>query len=510
MAPPRRRDEPGHGPNADLHPAGSEAAGISDGRGPVSEPLLHWIDGQFVASADGSTYTGIDPSTGGPGAELSRGTAADVDRAVRAAHRARTSWRHLGSLERGRILAAIGRRLLAEVDVLAAMETADTGKPLALSAAEIRGAAEYFEFYAALVNLPAGEVLDIQPSLHVYTLREPLGVVGVITPWNLPLNQAARACAPALAAGNTVVAKPAEDTSRTTVELARMASEEGLPPGVLNVVLGLGPEVGTAIVQHSLVRKVAFTGSVRVGQEIGRIAAERILPLTLELGGKSANIVFADADLDFAATEAVRAYATNAGQVCSSGTRLLVQRQVQDRFVEAVVTATGRLRPGRDVGPLITYDQWETVQRYFKIAAEEGARAEIGGTLALDPALTGGFYVEPTVYTAVTNDMRIAREEIFGPVLVVIGFDTEEEAVELANDSDYGLVGGVFTSAMSRAIRVAEAIEAGQVYINSWSTQSVQMPFGGHKHSGYGREKGIEALNHYSHIKSISIRISGR
>jgi aldehyde dehydrogenase (NAD+) len=476
----------------------------------MTEPLLHWIDGAATPSADGATRTGTDPATGGPGAQLSLGTAADVDRAVRAAHRARTRWRHTGSLDRGRILAAIGRRLLAELEPLAAMESADTGKPPALAQAEIRGAAEYFEFYAALVNLPAGQVLDIQPNLHVYTLREPLGVVGVITPWNLPLNQAARACAPALAAGNTVVAKPAEATSRTTVELARIGSEQGLPPGVLNVVLGLGPEVGTAIVEHPLVRKVAFTGSVRVGREIGRIAADRILPLTLELGGKSANIVFADADLDFAATEAVRAYATNAGQVCSSGTRLLVQREVQDRFTEAVVAATARLRPGRDVGPLITRDQWDTVQRYFAIADEDGAKAEIGGAVAQDPELAGGFYVEPTVYTHVTNDMRIAREEIFGPVLVVIPFETEEEAVELANDSDYGLVGGVFTADMSRAIRVAEAIEAGQVYINSWSTQSIQMPFGGYKHSGYGREKGIEALNHYSHVKSISMRITGR
>jgi aldehyde dehydrogenase (NAD+) len=476
----------------------------------MSEPLLHWIDGESVASADGTTHTFTDPSTGRPGTQVSLGTAADVDRAVRAAHRARAPWRHTGSLDRGRILAAISRRLLAGLDALAAMETADTGKPLALAAAEIRGASEYFEFYAALVNLPAGEVLDIQPNLHVYTLREPLGVVGVITPWNLPLNQAARACAPALAAGNTVVAKPAESTSATTVQLARIAAEEGLPAGVLNVVLGRGPEVGTAIVEHPLVSKVAFTGSVRVGKEIGHIAADRILPLTLELGGKAANIVFADADLDFAATEAVRAYATNAGQVCSAGTRLLVQREVQDRFVEAVVTATRALRPGRDLGPMITHGQWETVQRYFKIAAEEGARAETGGTLALDPALAGGFYVEPTVYTGVRNDMRIAREEIFGPVLVVIGFDTEEEAVDLANDSDYGLTGGVFTADMSRAIRVAEAIEAGQVYINSWSTQSVQMPFGGYKRSGYGREKGIEALNHYSHVKSISMRITGR
>jgi aldehyde dehydrogenase (NAD+) len=474
----------------------------------MSTPLLHWIGGKAVPSAVGTTRVGTNPANGGPGAEVSLGTAADVDSAVQAAHSAAKGWRRMGSLDRGRILAAMSRRLLADLDELAAMESADTGKPRALSMAEIRGAAEYFEFYAGLVNLPIGEVLDIQPNLHVYTLREPLGVVGVITPWNLPLNQAARACAPALAAGNTIVAKPAETTSCTTVALARIGSEEGLPPGVFNVVLGRGVEVGTAIVQHPLVRKVAFTGSVPVGQEIGRIAADRIMPLTLELGGKSANIVFADADLEFAASEAVRAFTTNAGQVCSSGTRLLVQREVQERFTAAVVTATRRLRLGHEVGPMITRGQWETVQSYFQIAAEEGATPETGGGVPLDPELAGGFYVEPTIYSGVTNDMRIAREEIFGPVLVIIPFETEDEAVALANDSEFGLVGGVFTSDMSRAIRVAESIEAGQVYINSWSTQSVQMPFGGHKHSGYGREKGIEALNHYSHVKSISIRLA--
>ncbi|MFE9656318.1 aldehyde dehydrogenase family protein [Micromonospora sp. NPDC006431] len=476
----------------------------------MNAPLLHWIGGEAVPPIAGGFRSGTNPSTGGVGAQVAQGTAADVDLAVRAAHAAAPGWRRIASLERGRILAAIGRRLLADLDVLAELESLDTGKPLPLATAEIRGAAEYFEFYAALVNLPAGDVLDIRPDLHVYTLREPFGVVGVITPWNLPLNQAARACAPALAAGNTIVAKPAESTSQTTVALARIASEEGLPPGVLNVVLGRGDEVGTAIVQHPLVRKVAFTGSVRVGQDIGRIAADRILPLTLELGGKSANIVFADADLEFAATEAVRAFTTNAGQVCSSGTRLLVERSVQERFVAALVAATRRLRPGEDVGPMITRGQYDTVQRYFAIAAEEGARAELGGGVVTDPELDGGFYVEPTIYSGVTNEMRIAREEVFGPVLVVIPFDTEQEAIDLANDSEFGLVGGVFTEDISRAFRVAESIEAGQVYINSWSTQSVQMPFGGHKQSGYGREKGIEALHHYSHVKSISVRLAPR
>jgi aldehyde dehydrogenase (NAD+) len=471
-------------------------------------PLTHWIGGRTTPVYQAELQTSINPSTGGPGVTVVQGTAADVDAAVQAAHEAARGWRHYPSLDRGRILSAISRALLDDIERLSAMESADTGKPVALSAAEIRGAAEYFEFYAALVNLPAGDVLDIRPDLHVYTLREPFGVVGVITPWNLPINQAARACAPALAAGNTVVAKPAETTSRTTVQLAKLATEAGLPAGVFNVVLGRGPVVGTAIVRHPLVRKVAFTGSVGVGQEIGRIAAERILPLTLELGGKSANIVFDDADLEFAATETVRAFTTNAGQVCSSGTRLLVQRGIQAEFTDAVVRATALVRPGDELGPMITKEQYEQVQEYFRIAKSEGAVAAVGGGVANGPELAGGFFVEPTVYIGVENHMRIAREEIFGPVLVIIPFDTEEEAVAIANDSEFGLVGGVFTENISRAFRVAEAIEAGQVYINSWSTQSVQMPFGGHKASGYGREKGIEALNHYSHVKSISVRVS--
>ncbi|MFJ8794714.1 aldehyde dehydrogenase family protein [Streptomyces sp. NPDC102462] len=468
--------------------------------------LTHWIDGKPVAAA--TSRPGENPATGGAGAETGLGSAADVDLAVRAAAAAAPGWRRFASMERGRLLSAVADRLRADVDRLAELESADTGKPLVLSAAEIRGSADYFEYYAGLVNLPAGDVLDIQPDLHVYTRREPFGVIGVITPWNLPINQAARACAPALAAGNTIVAKPAESTSRTTLELARIATEVGLPDGVFNVVLGRGSEVGTAIVEHPLVRKVAFTGSVRVGQEIGRIAADRVLPLTLELGGKSANIVFADADLEFAASEAVRAFVTNAGQVCSSGTRLLVERSVHDTFVGEVARVAAAVRPGENLGPMITRDQYETVQRYFKVAAEEGATPVTGGHVATVPGREGGFYVEPTVYTGVTNDMTVAREEVFGPVLAVIPFDTEDEAVAIANDSDFGLVGGVFTADISRAFRVAESIEAGQVYVNSWSTQSVQMPFGGHKLSGYGREKGIEALLHYSHVKSISVRLA--
>ncbi len=476
-----------------------------------STPVLtSWIDGRPLPATGGPTRVHVEPATGRDGIPLEEGSVADVDAAVAAAAAAGKSWRHVASLDRGRILAGIARLLLENIDDLAAIESRETGKPLALSAAEIRGASEYFEFYAALVNLPAGDLLDIRPDLHVYTIREPLGVIGIITPWNLPINQAARAIAPALAAGNTIVAKPAETTSATTIELARIAGDAGLPAGVLNVVLGRGSVVGEAIVEHPLVRKVAFTGSVPVGRSIGRIAADRILPLTLELGGKSANIVFADADLAWAAQEAVRAFTTNAGQVCSAGTRLLVERSIEERFSRAVVDAVGEVRPGENLGPLITEGQYAQVQDYFAVAEQEGALLLTGGHTSDDPDLAGGFYVEPTVYGGVRNEMRIAREEIFGPVLVIIPFDSEADAVSMANDSDFGLVGGVFTSDISRAFRVAEALEAGQVYVNSWSTQSVQMPFGGHKSSGYGREKGIEALHHYSHVKSISVRIEGR
>ena len=346
---------------------------------------------------------------------------------------------------------------------------------------------------------------------HSYTTREPYGVVGIITPWNAPIQQAARAIAPALAAGNTVVVKPSEFTSGTTVALARLACEEcGVPEGVLNVVLGRGPECGMAIVSHPQVRKVAFTGSVKAGREIGHVAAERIVPLTLELGGKSPHIIFSDADMAKAVQGAVQAFAMNAGQVCTAGTRLLVEASVYDTVIAAVGQAVKALKVGPQpdaiVGPITTRAQYDRVTHFFEIARDDGARVVVGGELAQDPTWANGWFVPPTVYADVTNEMRIAREEIFGPVLVVIPFNDEAD-VRIANDTEYGLSAGIWTQNLSRAHRVAAALEAGQIYVNEYMAGGVETPLGGYKNSGYGREKGIEALHHYTQVKCVTIRL---
>jgi aldehyde dehydrogenase (NAD+) len=478
----------------------------------MSDRWHHYIGGQGQAPASGEYINSFDPSDGHILAAVAAGDEVDVARAVSSAAAAALDWRNRRPIERGRILLAIANRIRARAAELAALERLETGKPAWQAPYEIEIAAQYFEFYGGLVNLFHGETINLGSGYHSYTTREPYGVVGVITPWNAPINQAARAIAPALAAGNTVVAKPSEFTSATTVELARMACEEsGLPPGAFNVVLGVGEACGAALVRHPQVRKVAFTGSVRAGREVGRIAAERIIPLTLELGGKSPNIIFDDADLTQAIPGAVRAFTANAGQVCLAGSRLLVQASIHDTVVPALAVAVRKLKVGPQadamVGPLTTQAQYERVLSYFKIAQEDGATPIVGGDPGNDGAWGDGWFVPPTIYAGVSNKMRIAREEIFGPVLVVIPFEDEAEAISIANDTEYGLAAGIWTQSLSRAHRVAAAIEAGQIYVNEYQAGGVETPLGGYKASGYGREKGIEALHHYTQLKCVTIKL---
>lgn len=472
----------------------------------------HYINGQHVAPHSGRYSQSFDPCAGSAAAEIASGDAADVELAVAAAAAAAPAWGARRPMERGRILLAIAQAIRENVKPLSVLERMETGKPAWQVPFEIEIAAQYFEFYGGLVNLFQGETIGLGSGYHSYTVREPYGVVGVITPWNGPINQAARAIAPALAAGNAVVAKPSEFTSTTTIELARLATEAcGLPPGVLNVVLGTGEGAGAALVSHPKIRKLAFTGSVRAGREIGRIAAERIVPLTLELGGKSPNIIFEDADLSAAIPGALRAFIVNAGQVCLAGTRLLVQASVHEQVLAGLVAAVAQVKVGPQgdamVGPLTTRAQYERVQTYFEIAKQDGAQLAAGGELIRNEAWGDGWFLPPTIYTGVTNSMRIAREEIFGPVLVVIPFKDEAEAIQIANDTDYGLAAGLWTQNLSRAHRVASAIEAGQIYVNEYMAGGVETPLGGYKNSGYGREKGVEALHHYTQLKCVTIKL---
>ncbi|MDH4558186.1 aldehyde dehydrogenase [Pseudomonas sp. BN417] len=471
-----------------------------------------YVGGRFLPPAEGRYVDKIDPRTGEKLGEVANSGAAEVELAIQSAQDALPAWRDMRPSERGRILLELARIVRRSEDRLGKLESAETGKPGREMATLMDLTAQYFEFYAGLVNVMDGEVINQGPNYHVYTRRDPFGVIGAILPWNAPLHQAARAIAPALATGNTVVAKPSEHTSASLVELARIAVEEaGLPAGVFNVIVGKGSVIGPVMARHPLMRKISFTGGLTAGQELGRIAAERILPLTLELGGKSANIVFDDADLDAAARGATTAFTWNSGQWCCAGTRLLVQESIHDRFVEKLVAQVAALRVGPDFdctsGPITTRSQFEKIQSYFEIAECEGLKPAIGGKVASGDHLGNGWYIEPTVYTGVTNEMTLAKEEIFGPILCVIPFKDEADALRLANDSEFGLGAGIWSRDIGRVHRMAAGLEAGRIVVNEYSGGFVQTPCGGFKQSGYGREQGIDALSHYTQLKSVIIRL---
>lgn len=471
-----------------------------------------YIGGRFVAPGAGEFVDKLDPRTGEKMGEVANSTPEEVELAIKSANDAFPAWRDMRPSERGRILLELARIIRQSEDRLGALESAETGKPGQEMATLMDLTAQYFEFYAGLVNVMDGEVINQGPNYHVYTRRDPFGVIGAILPWNAPLHQAARAIAPALATGNTVVAKPSEHTSASLVELARIAVEEaGLPAGVFNVVVGKGSVIGPVMARHPLMRKISFTGGLTAGRELGRIAAERILPLTLELGGKSANIVFDDADLTAAAKGATRAFTWNSGQWCAAGTRLLVQESIHDEFVERLVKEVSNLRVGPQFdatsGPITTRAQFEKIQIFFKVAAAEGLTPAIGGKVATGEHLGTGWYIEPTVYTGVTNDMTLAKEEIFGPIVCVIPFKDEADALRIANDSEFGLGAGIWSRDIGRVHRVAAGLEAGRIVVNEYSGGFVQTPCGGFKQSGYGREQGIDALSHYTQLKSVIIRL---
>lgn len=467
-----------------------------------------FIDGSRTAGAAERRFDVVAPATEELLGSAVRADAADVDRAVMAAESAfRAGWRLKKPAERCALLLRFAALLRERADAFAEVESLDTGKPLGAARNEVLRAVRYFEYYAGAADKFLGDTSPMEAESFDFTLVEPLGVTAHITPWNFPLPVFARSAAPALAMGNTVVAKPAEQAPLTTVMAAELAMEAGFPPGVVNVVTGFGEEAGAPLVRHPGVRAVAFTGSVETGKRILHLGADRVIPVFPELGGKSPNLVFADADLEWAAANAATAVFANAGQACIAGARLLVEESVKDEFVERVVEKARAYRLGEDLGPMISREHLERVLGYIESGKQEGARVVTGGARAAAPAR--GYFVEPTVFDRVSAEMRIAREEIFGPVLCVFSFASEAEAVAMANDTPFGLAAGVFTRDLGRALRVSREIDAGRIYVNQYPSGDVTVPFGGNKESGYGRACGMEALRHFTQLKSVSVRYQG-
>lgn len=463
-----------------------------------------WIEGPRPA-ASGLWLPTADPATGGTLAELARGGAEDIDRAVAAARRAQPAWAATDPNERARILWAAGERILACREELAALEASDSGKPLSNALAiDVPRTADTFFYFSGWATKLEGSTIPVRGPFLNYTLRQPLGVVGAITPWNFPLLLAARKIAPALAVGNAVVLKPPEEASLSSLRLAELLAEAGLPPGLLSVVTGLGEEAGAALVAHPGVAKIAFTGGTDTGRLVMRNAAPTLKRLSLELGGKSPNIVFADADLEKAAPAAVSAAFYNQGELCTAGSRLLVERAVHDRLVEAVVEGARALVTGppleraTQVGPLVSEAQQQRVLGYLAAGEAEGARRVLGG-----PWGEQGYYVAPTIFTGVRPEMRIAREEIFGPVLSVLPFDSVEEAAALAGATEFGLAAGIWTKDVGKAHRLAAAIPAGTVWINTYNRFDAASPYGGVRQSGFGRENGRAVLDELTELKSV-------
>lgn len=461
-------------------------------------------------STSPSTGPVFDPATGQEIAQVPLGTAADVDAAVQRAHAAHLAgtWRTVPAPERGRILGRISSLVRERSEQLAHLEATNAGKPISAARGEVGAVARTFEYYAGACDKVTGQTIPSSKDGTLLTFREPLGTCALITPWNFPMVILGWKVAPALAMGNTVVVKPASATPLTALALQEICLEAGVPEGVVGVVTGAGREVGDALVRHELVRKVGFTGSTEVGAGIMRQAADGIKRVSLELGGKSANLVFADADLDEAVGSSLWSALDNAGQDCCARSRMFVQAPVYDEFVARLADAVRdiavgpTLDEGTEMGPLISAAQRESVERYLQVGLDEGATLVTGGDRP-DGPLGAGSYLTPALFADAPPDSRLMTEEIFGPIVAVAPFQTEEEAVALANDSIYGLSGSIWTLDARRALRVARAVETGMLSVNSSSSAHVEAPFGGMKQSGLGREQGMVALEHYSELKTV-------
>lgn len=465
-----------------------------------------FINGGFRRAVNGESFAAIAPATEEVVAHAARGRDQDVDAAVASARAAQPGWASIAPTARAEWL----RRLAAIVEenkhTLAKIEIADAGKPRQLAEQEVSGCAEYLLYYAGAVDKLQGDTIPLGPGYLDYTQHEPLGVSAHIVPWNAPLSMLCRGLAPALAAGNSAVVKPAEQTALSALKLAQLFSENGLPAGLFNVVTGFGEEAGAALVRHPGIDSITFTGSVATGRKVLRAAAAHVKPVVLELGGKAPQVVLPDADLDRAAVEIVKGAFTNSGQYCDAGARLLVHKTIAEPLLDRVISRAGRLSigPGSDspdLGPLVSQQHLQRVREYAALATEQDACLRLGG----EPLDRPGYFMPPTVFTGVQPDMRVYREEIFGPVLTVTEFNDETEALALANDCDYGLAAGIHTRDIDRALWLADRIEAGYVMVNEYFAGGVNAPFGGCKLSGYSRERGLAGLYNYTRTKNVVV-----
>nr|WP_306798624.1 aldehyde dehydrogenase family protein [Oceanobacillus saliphilus] len=472
-----------------------------------------YINGNWVDSSNGEAIDVKNPSSGVVIASIPRGTKEDVSSAVEAAKKAfrDEAWRKVKPHERGDLLFAIADKLKANRDELARLETVDVGKPLSQGYADVDAAIRYFRFYGGAADKVMGDTIPIEDGLLDYVVREPVGVTAHIIPWNYPIQIISRSVAAAIAMGNTVVVKSAEDTPMSANKLTQYFDELELPSGVFNHVTGYGYEAGSALSGHPAVNHVTFTGSVQTGIAVAQAATANVVPVTLELGGKSPNIVFADCDMEKTVDGVVRAIIQNAGQTCSAGSRLLIEESFKDEFLGKVVDRFKSLEVSagiedKDIGPILNEKQFNRIMEFVELAKEEG-KILTGGNQANVEGYEGGFYLEPTIIDGITPESKLAQEEIFGPVMTVFTFKDTEEALELANSTEYGLVAGIWTKDINRAHFLASRIDSGQVFINNYGAGGgVQMPFGGYKKSGFGREKGWIALYNYTVVKNIAVR----